>query len=45
MDDAIMPTEEQIENCESMGWAYHGYGLFERGDEIGYFTADGFEKE
>jgi hypothetical protein len=40
----ITPTDKQIQNCELMGWEYLGEGLFCRGDEMGYFTAEGFEK-
>lgn len=41
----IMPTAKQMGRCAMMGWAYIGDGLFTRGDQIGYFTAEGFVKE
>jgi len=39
------PTQTQIDRCASMGWHHDGEGIFTRGQEIGYFTADGFVKE
>ena len=45
-DQAIKPSEKQIENCERWGWEYQGDGLFmNQKGWIGYFTRDrGFRK-
>lgn len=40
----ILPTQDQIENCERFGWEYHGDGYFTNGEQIGYFTERGFIK-
>ena len=38
------PTKAMIENCELMGWAYLGDGLFERDGALGYFINRNFVK-
>lgn len=35
------PTAEQIEAAQLLGWAYHGDGVFSRGDDLGWYTVDG----
>tara|TARA_Y100000310_G_C20650554_1_gene799167 strand:+ start:1795 stop:1935 length:141 start_codon:yes stop_codon:yes gene_type:complete len=40
----IIPSEEQLHNCELMGWEYIGDGLFAKGEAIGYFTIAGWVK-
>lgn len=45
MTDLVMPTEKMVQNCASMGWEYLGDGLFGKGDVIGWFTSEGFQKK
>ncbi len=41
--EPIKPNEKQIKNAIRAGWIYDPESfLFERGDEIGCYTIDGF---
>lgn len=44
MANPIEPSDEQIESCVSWGWEYLEDGIFLKGDIVGYYTLDGFEK-
>lgn len=43
--DLITPTEKQIINAAASGWEYLGDGLFSNGDQLGWFTSNGFVKD
>ncbi len=43
--ELITPSEKQIINARTAGWEYLGDGLFANGDQLGWFTSNGFVKD